>query len=135
MKTLVNCTPREFLAQTVKIKRAVKKWLKDTDIMAIRSRMPVLNPQMSDEEKKAALRAQSFENMSAMFDAIAEKHPDETVELMALLCFIEPEHANDYQMGDYLLPLSEMMGSDAVISFFISLTKLGSSNISSLSKE
>ena len=38
MKNLANCTPTEFLKQTSKIKRSAEKWLKVTDIMAIRKR-------------------------------------------------------------------------------------------------
>jgi hypothetical protein len=48
MKNLANCTPREFLKQTSKIKGSVEKWLKVTDVMNIRKRMPKALPEISD---------------------------------------------------------------------------------------
>lgn len=129
MKTLANCKPREFLAQTVKIKRAVEAWLTATDIANIRKRMPVIADNLSKEEKKEALQNQAKANISAMFDEIAEKHPDETLELLALMCFVEPENVDDYPMTDYLTSLTEMIGSDAVMGFFTSLTRLAQTGI------
>ena len=52
MKTLANCTPREFLKQTNKIKNAAKDWLTKTDIQGIRSRLPKIDDGMCKEEKR-----------------------------------------------------------------------------------
>lgn len=129
MKNLANCTPREFMAQTVKIKKAVQDWLTATDIMAIRKRMPALPENMTQADKKAALEKQAQANLSAMFDEIMDRHPNETLDLLALLCFVEPEHVDDYPMSEYLASLSEMMGSEAVIGFFTSFTRLARTGI------
>ena len=32
MKNLANCTPREFLKQTYRLKKCVEKWLQETDL-------------------------------------------------------------------------------------------------------
>lgn len=129
MKNLANCTPREFLKQTVKIKRAAEAWLTATDIMNIRKRVPVLADTLTQEERKEALAAQARVNLSAMFDEIAEKHPDETLELLALMCFVEPENIDDYPMTDYLTSVTEMIGSEAVLGFFTSFAKLARTGI------
>lgn len=129
MKNLANCTPREFLAQTVKIKRAVEKWLTITDIANIRKRVPAITEDMTKADKKKAIDAQVAANLSAIFDEVAEKHPDETITLMALTCFVEPNHVNDYPITDYLTAISEMIGNDAVIGFFSSLVKLARTGI------
>lgn len=135
MKNLATCKPSEFLRQTNRIKKAVEKWLTETDIMTIRKRMPdllAIREDMTDEElsrvnaeNKKRLEAQSKENLSAIFDEIADEHPDETLELLALLCFVEPENVDDYPMGDYLKAIGEMIGNEAVIGFFTSLARLG----------
>ena len=55
MKNLAKCKPTEFVKQTVKIKKAVERWLTDTDIMAIRKRLPKIQkitPDMSDDERE-----------------------------------------------------------------------------------
>lgn len=124
MKNLANCTPREFMAQTVKIKRAVEKWLTATEIMEINKRMPVLTPNMTQKEKSAAREKQSKANLNAIFDSCFERHPDETLSLVALLCFVEPEHIDDHTVDEYLTSLNEMISSESVMGFFTSLMRL-----------
>ena len=73
---------------------------------------------------KAATDKQGRENMSRIFDAIAGEHPQETMELLALCCFVEPEQIDEHETGDYLDALAEMMGHRATLSFFVSLVRL-----------
>ena len=87
-KNLANCTPKEFMVQTRLIKKSVERWLTETDIMNIRKNMPELPEDIDEEEKKAKLKEQSSKNLSAMFDAIFDEHPYDTVELLALVCFV-----------------------------------------------
>lgn len=129
MKNLANCTPREFMAQTVRIKKVASEWLTATDIANIRKRSPEITGDMTVEQKKEAWKKQSYENLSAMFDEMAEKHPEETLELMAMMCFVEPEHIDDHPMMEYMKALTEMLSNDAVIGFFLSLIKLARSGI------
>lgn len=124
MKNLANCTPDEFFAQSVKIRKAVKNWLDLTDIMNIRKRKPPLPESMTQPEKRDALMRQAQENISLMFDAIMEKHPNETRDLMAMLCFVEPEQANDHKMGEYFASLYEMLNDEGTVGFFTSLIQL-----------
>lgn len=145
LKTLVNCKPSEFLRQTNRIKKAVEKWLKDTDIMNIRKRLPsleVVAMNATDEERreiaarnKKLSEEQARKNISAMLDAILEEHPQETLELLGLCCFIEPEHVDDYKVTDYLNAFNSIINDKAVIDFFISLASLGVKNTSEASKE
>lgn len=135
MKNLANCTPREFLKQTSRIKRSVEKWLKATDIMAIRKRMPANIPEInnnvpvaeqSDVVAKRAemLRDQAYKNVSAILDTMLEEHPDETLEVLAYCCFVEPEKVDDYPMGFYLAAITEMLSDESVKAFFTTLMSL-----------
>ena len=143
-KTLVNCKPSEFLAQTMKIKKSVERWLTDTDILNIRSEKPILEPVPIDAtvEKKAEIYAinkkrfeeQARKNVSKMLDAILEAHPEETLEVMALCCFIEPAEVDNYTMRDFLVPINSLLNDEAVIDFFTSLASLGQTIISDASK-
>lgn len=135
MKNLANCTPSEFLKQTNRIKKSVEKWLKATDIMEIRKRMPKGMPEvtadMSTSEKQKVLekrqkmlREQSNKNLSAILDAMLEEHPEETLEVLALCCFVEPEKVDDNPMSYYLRSVYEMIEDDAVKDFFTLLMSL-----------
>ena len=129
MKNLANCKPSEFLRQTNKIRKSVSKWLTDTDIMNIRKRMPELPPTATDEEIKEAKEEQAKENLNVILDSILEEHPDETLELLALLCFIEPADCDNHEVAEYLESFNEIISNKAVLNFFSSLRQLESMNI------
>lgn len=129
MKTLANCTPREFLVQTNKIRKSVAKWLTLTDILRIRKEKPQFDADASDEEKKAALEKQVRQNLTSVLDAVLEEHPDETAELLGLLCFIEPEDLDNHNMIEILANFTDILNSKEVVSFFISLMQLENSGI------
>ena len=131
IKNLANCTPREFLRQTNKIRKAVSKWLTLTKIMEIRKRLPELPEGLNEEERQARLVDQIQENANAMLDMILDEHPDETAELLGLLCFIEPEDLDQHSVAEMLGAFTELMNSREVIDFFISLGRLASVNTSS----
>lgn len=126
MKNLANCKPSEFLVQTNKIRKSVAKWLTDTDIINIRKRMPNVSDNVSDDERKEMLDKQAKANINAILDAILEEHPEETLELLALLCFVEPDHVDDYPMSEYIGVINEFLNSKEVIGFFTSSVQWGS---------
>ena len=124
MKNLANCKPSEFLKQTSKIRKSVSKWLVDTDIMNIRKRMPNIPADATDEERKKAMEEQAKENFNLMLDAILDEHPDETLELLALLCFVEPKDVDKHEVTEYLMAFNEIISNKGVLSFFTSLMQL-----------
>lgn len=137
-KTLASCTPTEFIAQTAKIKKAVKKWMDLTKIAEIRAKKPVyesFQPGASAEEKKAvvernaaAQKKQAMENFSEIIDQMLEVHPQETLEVLALCCFVEPKEIDNYPVSEYLRSIMEIFNDEAVIGFFTLLVQLGNKN-------
>ena len=135
MKNLANCKPSEFLKQTNKIRKAVQAWLGLTDFMnIITKKADVIKFDVSataEEKAKVFLKnkelaeAQTKENINEALDIIMEKYPEKTIELLALLCFIEPEDAENHPMSEYIGAIGELIGSQEVISFFTSLMQLG----------
>jgi hypothetical protein len=129
LKNLATCTPREFMRQTAKIRRAAKKWLTLTEIMNIRKRLPTYDKDATEEEKETALQEQSIQNVNAILDAVLEKYPDETIDLLGLCCFLEPEEVDNHSTEELLAAMNDMIGSEAVLGFFTSLAKLGQTGI------
>lgn len=135
MKNLANCKPTEFMVQANKIRKAVEKWLTVTELREIRSTQPVLETVpvgVSDEERERIFKAnkekqeeQAKQNLSAMLDSILEKHPQETLEVLALISFIEPKDIDNYSVSDYLGSFNEVINDKNVISFFTSLMSMG----------
>lgn len=130
MKNLANCKPTEFLRQTNRIRKYVAQWLDMTGILDIRKDMPEVDKNASEEEKVQAIREQARKNISRMFDAILDDHPTETMTLLGLLCFVEPDDVDNYPVKDYLAAFTDILNSDEVIDFFTALlgtvSKLGS---------
>lgn len=132
MKTLVNCTPSEFISQTYKIKKAVEKWLDITKVLEIR-KTPVnlesIDKNLPEEEQKKALREalnkQARKNLSDMFDSMFGEHPNETLELVALMCFIEPKDIDNYEIREIFGAFNEIINDEAVVGFFTSLMRSG----------
>lgn len=124
MKNLANCNVREFLTQTNKIRKSVANWLSLTQVLEIRKNMPVFTEDVSEEERKKAMTEQAKKNFSDMLDSILDKYPDETAEMLGLMCFIEPKDLNKHKMTELFSSFNEMINCEEVISFFISLVSL-----------
>ena len=129
MKNLANCKPTEFLVQTNKIRKSVEKWLTLTDSRNIRKNVPPLKEGQSKEERKAELVKASKENLNRILNAALEEHPKETVELLGMICFLEPEEADNQPISFYLQAACEIMNDEAVLGFFTSLANLDQTGI------
>ena len=65
---------------------------------------------------------------------LPDEHPDETLDLLALLCFIEPEDVDNHSVDEFLEAITEMISNQAVIGFFTSLAQLGLMDTSGASR-
>ena len=130
MKTLANCTPREFLVQTNKIRKSVASWLELTKVLEIRKRLPDTKKDASDAERREAVQEQVKKNATAMLDAILEEHPEETAELLGLLCFVDPEDLDNHSMTEFFGAVAEILNSPEILDFFTSLVRLETLNTS-----
>lgn len=140
MKNLANCTPSEFFAQTVKIKKVVQEWMEATDIIGIMQTkvdLEKLPENPTPEQKKevfernvAKVRAQGMDNFSRMFDAAFEKNPQKTLNVLALCCFVDPARVDDNPMKFYLKSITELINDEDIINFFTSLAQLAQRNTS-----
>ena len=129
MKNLSNCKPSEFLAQTIKIKNLVRDWLDATKIMDIRKNFSQVDKNLPAEERTNAIVNQALSNWSDMLDRMFIDNAEKTLALIALVNFVEPERVDEYEMGDYLQSISELLSDSRVLSFFTSLVRLNQQNI------
>ena len=119
MKTLVNCTPREFMTQTVKMRKTVEKWLNETGIPEIRKRMPDGFSEMDKEEKLKAIERQSDQNLGAMLWAAMEKDPEGTLDVLGYVTFSDAGADDAAPMPEYLDAVLDMFKNEAVRTFFM----------------
>lgn len=150
MKTLANCNAVDFLTQTNKIRKAVAKWLTDTDILNIRKNvpeMPKLKPleypkDVSDDEKEKmfeeyqkerekvleghekAKREQVKKNLMEMLDKALDEFPMETLEILGMVCFVDKKDLEKTKGIDLLNGAMDAFADDEVVRFFTSLVSL-----------
>lgn len=119
---MANCTTAEFLRQSNKIRHAVAEYLDFTKILDIRKNKPVFTDDMTDDDKKAAIKVQAKKNISKMLDNALEENAEATVRILALLCFIddaeEAEQLDPFELLDVIL-------SERVLNFFTRLMQSG----------
>ena len=70
-----------------------------------------------------------MKNLYDIIVAAMEECPDETLELLALACFVEPENIDDHKVSFYLANLSDILADEDVLSFFTSLAQLEQTGI------
>jgi hypothetical protein len=80
---------------------------------------------LRSERNAKKIQQQGIANLSKILDNAFEKYPNETLELLALVSFIDPKHVDDYPIREYLLNLNSMIQDEAVLNFFLSLVQLG----------
>ena len=69
-----------------------------------------------------------------MLDAVLGEYPEETAELLGLMCFVDPKDLDKHTMIEFLPAVTELIRSPEIINFFISLAQLGKRDISSIAK-
>ena len=139
MKNLANCTPTEFVKQTVKIRKTVVEWFNKTKVLEIRQTQPTLIDIMPNATKaeKEEIRAentkrqneQAKKNLLKMFDMAFEEFPENTLEVLAAICFTDYSEIDTHTMSEYFGSLNEMINDENVIGFFTSLVRLANGNI------
>lgn len=114
MKTIANCTPKEFAVQTVKLSNRIKNY--SDGIKRI---------------KEQYEKAENGEKTGGVFEIISYicgDNVDETMELCGALCFVTGEEfANlDPDKGeDGILALVDIANSKRCIRFFSTLLQIG----------
>lgn len=144
MKNLANCTPVEFLVQTNKIRHVVEEWLDLTKVLEIRKHRADLLPLKDnatdkerievEEENNKRIREQAKKNISDMLDVALEENAEKTMEVIAMMCFVEKNDINNHKITAYLKEFGEMISDEDILDFFISLMRLGEKGIIGQSK-
>lgn len=125
IKSIANCKPSEFLRQTNAIRHYVEGWLKTIKFSDIRKHLPTIPDGATDEEVNELIREQNHKNFSDMLDAALDQYPEETIGVLALCCFLPAEDADNHPVDMYIEVIADLMESENVMRFFISLAKLG----------
>ena len=76
IKTLANCSLREFLAQTNKIRKEAADFLELTKISKIRQHVPAFTGEETEEEKEKMFKEQGRKNLNDILDSCLEKNAD-----------------------------------------------------------
>lgn len=126
MKTIAMLKGADFLRACNKARYAAQEMLSETKVLEIRKRMPILNVNMTAEERNAALEAQSKKNISDMIDRLLEEKPEETYKFLESV--IITEDGEELDGIDLMCAAMELVSNHKVIDFLSRLTKLALGN-------
>lgn len=121
IKTLANCTLKEFLKQINKIRHEVEDLFTAANIKEIRKNIPTFTGEETEEEKAKIIRQQGRKNISDILDNCLEKNVDKTVKVIGLMCFKNEKEAENMEVSEFYDVIFELLGSKRVIDFFIKL--------------
>lgn len=125
MKTLANCTLKEFLQQINKIKKKAAAFYDVVGIGDIRRTLPVFKGDETPEQRKEMIRKQGMKNISAIIDKCIDENIDATVELIGLMCFKTADEAAEMEVSEFVDVVLETVGSQRCIDFFTKLVNSG----------
>lgn len=127
MKTIATLKGADFLRACNKVRYAAQEMLSETKVLDIRKRMPIMDINMTEAERKAALEKQTKKNISDMLDRLLEEKPEETYKLLQAM--ITPEEGDGELDGiDLMCAALELISNPKVIDFLSRLTKLALGN-------
>ena len=135
MKTIANCTLKEFLQQINKIKKKAAAFYDVIGIGDIRRTLPVFKGDETPEQRKEMIRKQGMKNISAIIDKCIDENIDATVELIGLMCFKTADEAAEMEVSEFIDIVLETVGSQRCIDFFMKLVNSGLINMGDTSTE
>ena len=115
MKTLANCTPKEFAVQTVKIAEIVRQYA--DGIRAVRAKLPKLPEGASAEDAQKA----GIENFISIMQWCMEANVDGTMELCGAICFMSGDKFADLDPADGedgIAAVLDVLRSERCLHFF-----------------
>ncbi len=144
LENIATCPPAKALAQCYKISEKLEKWLTVTDVANICKTTPKLLevpeiPEDASEEEKTKIREeiekslkendkriaqQAKDNLFAILRSVMGEHPEETMELLAMCCFIEPKDKDNYPLTFYMDALADIFENESIWRFFNSSVRL-----------
>lgn len=129
MKTIANCSLKEFLMQVNKIRHEVTELYDVMNVKEIRAKIPKLTGNETEEEKTQIIKKQMRENVSEILDNCLEKNVDLTVKVIGLCCFKSEKEAEKMEVSEFYDVVFELIGSKRVIDFFTKLVNSDLPNI------
>ena len=123
MKTLANCTPKEFAVQTAKIAATVRRYA--DGVRAIRQKLPELPDNASAED----IRNASVDNFMDILSWCMDINADGTMELCGAVCFMSGEefaNLDPAEGEDGIAAVLEVFCSDRALCFFAALLRVNS---------
>ena len=124
MKTLANCSLKEFLKQANTIRKEVADFFELTKIGEIRKRRPEYTGNETEQEKTALIQKQARKNLSDILDLCLDENADATIRVIGLMCFKTPEEAEKIEVTEFLDVAFDLFTNERVISFFSKLARM-----------
>lgn len=122
MKTLANCSTKEFLVKTNAIRHKAEKFIKAFSEINISSSYEKIKD-VDRTDRKELLKV-TYPLISEILDVCLEQDIDALFEIVAELTFSTVEEVEKLEPAEITDVIFELLSSKRVIDFFISCAKL-----------
>lgn len=117
MRTIADCTLSEFLPAAYNLRRQFHEYYHLIGMDALfRDFQQQVKAAPPEERQKF-----SSKYISRIFEQVMLKHPRETVGMIAAVCMVSPEEAENFPANEALGAVLACIRSEKVMDFFISL--------------
>ena len=129
MKTLANCSTREFLVQTNKMRFKVERFIKLLDLKKYKDEIISIKNARNGEKKiqPVEIVKMLYPIFSDILTSCFETDIDLTFEIVALATFQTVEDVEKMQPNEIIEIFNAIISSKRVIDFFTSSAKLAGS--------
>lgn len=124
MKTIANLNGVEFLRAINRTRYAVENLMTATDVLSIWKKNPTFTGKETPEKKLEMQRKQLKQNLSDMFDALLEEHPEETYACIMALC-VREEGEPEPDGIEMVMAAFNLISDKRVLDFLLQLGKSG----------
>ena len=122
MKTLANCSTKEFLVKTNSIRHKAEKFIKTLSSIDVSSLYEKIKD-VDRTDRKELLKV-TYPLISEILDVCLEKDIDALFEIVAELTFSTVEEVEKLEPAEITDVIFELLNSKRVVDFFISCARL-----------
>ena len=128
MKTIAELSGVDFLRRCNQIRHKAEEVLKNTNVLEIRKRKPIIKGTEKPEEIEALYDEQAKKNINDMLDLMLEEKPEETIKLFEMLVDVDKDEEKPSGMDLVLIGMS-VLSDKRVLDFLASLMRLGQTSM------
>ena len=125
MKTLANCTTKEFLRQANQIRKKAAEYYARCNFKALLAENPDFPAEADEAERMEITKALQRKKIDRVLDICMDENVDGTIEIIGLMCFKTSAEAEAMEANVLLGLALDLISSERVLDFLSKMARSG----------